>query len=265
MHKRILQLFLIALILIYLPIRSSAWGTNGHRIVGEIASKYLTIKTRLEIQKILGHESIAMASNWADFIKSDSNYRYLYNWHFVNFKPGLNYDAFKEVLKTDTAVNAYTKLNFLIKELKKKDLAKDKKVMYLKLLIHIVGDLHQPLHASPEGTTGGNDIKLTWFNTPSNLHRVWDEQMIELQQLSYTEYVKAIEHTTLAERKNLQKQPLSEWIFKSYSIAEQLHKEITEKEPRLGYRYDYDHIHILNEQLVSGGVHLAGLLNEIFN
>ena len=72
-------------------------------------------------------------------------------------------------------------------ELRKKDLAKDKKVMYLKLLIHIVGDLHQPLHASPEGTTGGNDIKLTWFNTPSNLHRVWDEQLIEFQQLSYKE------------------------------------------------------------------------------
>ena len=264
MYKRLLQLVLIALIITYLPIRSFGWGTNGHRIVGEIASRYLTIKARLEIQKILGHESIAMASNWADFIKSDSNYRYLYNWHFVNFKPGLDYNAFKEVLRTDTAVNAYTKMNFLINELKKKDLAKDKKVMYLKLLIHIVGDLHQPLHASPEGTTGGNDIKLTWFNTPSNLHRVWDDQLIEHQQLSYTEYVNAIDHTTLAERKNLQKQPVSQWIYHSYTLAEQLHKEITEKEPKLGYRYDYDHIHILNEQLVSGGVHLAGLLNDIF-
>ncbi|MGZ5192014.1 MAG: S1/P1 nuclease [Flavisolibacter sp.] len=264
MHKKLLQLFLIALILIYLPTRSFAWGTNGHRIVGEVASRYLTAKAKLEIQKILGHESIAMASNWADFVKSDSNYRYLYNWHFVNFKPGLYYNDFKEVLRSDTSVNAYTKMNFLIKELRKKDLPKEKKVMYLKLLIHIVGDLHQPLHASPEGTAGGNDIKLTWFNTPSNLHRVWDEQLIEFQQLSYTEYVKAIDHTTLIERKNLQKQPISQWIFNSYTIAEQLHNEITEKEPRLGFRYDYDHRHILNEQLVNGGVHLAGLLNEIF-
>src|SRR5688572_6093287 len=141
MYKKLLQLFLIALILIYIPIRSFAWGTNGHRIVGEIASKYLTAKAKIEIQKILGHESIAMASNWADFIKSDSNFRYLYNWHFVNFKPGLDYNEFKEVLRTDTSVNAYTKMNFLIKELKKKDLAKDKKLLYLRLLIHIVGDL----------------------------------------------------------------------------------------------------------------------------
>jgi hypothetical protein len=263
MRKRLLQLLFIALIFI-LPIRSLGWGTNGHRIVGEIASRYLTAKAKAEIQKILGFESIAMASNWADFVKSDTNFRYLYNWHFVNFKPGLDYNDFKDVLKTDTSVNAYNKMNFLIKELKKKDLSKDKKVMYLKLLIHIVGDLHQPLHASPEGTAGGNDIKLTWFSTPSNLHRVWDEQMIELQQLSYTEYVKAIDHTTLTERKNLQKQPVSQWLYHSYSIAEQLHKEIKEKEPKIGYRYDYDHVHIVNEQLLNGGVHLAGLLNEIF-
>jgi hypothetical protein len=264
MRKNILQLVFIILIFIYVPIRSFAWGTNGHRIVGEIASRYLTAKAKAEIAKILGHESIAMASNWADFIKSDTSFRYLYNWHFVNFKPGLNYDDFRQVLKTDTSVNAYTKMNFLVKELKKKDLTKDKKLLYLKLLIHIVGDLHQPLHASPEGTTGGNDIKLTWFNTPSNLHRVWDEHLIELQQLSYTEYVKAIDHTTVSERTKLQKQLPSEWVYNSYSIAEQLHKEIKEKEPKLGYRYDFDHIQLLNQQLVSGGVHLAGILNEIF-
>jgi hypothetical protein len=264
MHKRLFQLVFVALIIIYLPLRSLAWGINGHRIVGEIASKYLTIKAKLEIQKILGHESVAMSSNWADFIKSDTNFRYLNPWHYINFKPGLSYDELKEVLKTDTSVNAYTRLTFLIAELKKKDLAKEKKLMYLRLLIHIVGDIHQPLHVSPEGTTGGNDIKLTWFNTPSNLHRVWDEHLIELQQLSYTEYVKAIDHTTLIERKNLQKQPISQWLYNSYSIAEQLHKEIKEKEPKLGYRYDFDHIHIVNQQLVTGGVHLAGLLNEIF-
>jgi hypothetical protein len=182
----------------------------------------------------------------------------------VNYDKGLNYDQFKDVLKKDTAVDLYTKLNFLIKELKNKSLAQDKKLMYLRLLIHLVGDVHQPLHVSPVGTTGGNDIKVQWFSTPSNLHRVWDSDMLDQQQLSYTEYVASINHTTPAQRKKWQSEPRSQWFFESYTLAQRLHNEITETNPRLSYRYIFDHIAIANDQLVKGGVHLAGLLNEIF-
>ena len=247
-----------------IPFRSLAWGQTGHRIIGQIADSYLNAKAKAAIKKILGTESIAMACNWADFIKSDSNYKYLDSWHYVNYEKNLSYDQFKEVLKKDTAVDACTKLNFLIKELKNKSLAQDKKLMYLRLLIHIVGDIHQPLHVSPVGTTGGNDIKVQWFNTLSNLHRVWDSDMIDQQQLSYTEYVAAINHTTPGQRKTWQSQPRSQWFFESYSIAQNLHNEITETNPRLSYRYIFDHIATANERMLKGGVHLAGLLNEIF-
>ena len=257
------KIFLIALFF-YLPVQSMAWGQLGHRIVGEIADGYLTEKAKTEIKKILGNESVAIASNWADFIKSDSTYKYLDIWHYINFEKNLNYDQLKEVLKKDTAIDAYTKINFLIKELKKKTLVKEKKQMYLRLLIHLVGDIHQPLHVSPVGTTGGNDIKVQWFNASSNLHRVWDSQLIEQQQLSYSEYVKDINHTTLTQRKKLQQQPLSLWLFESYTIAQELHNDIKEDNPKLGYRYNFDHIATINIQLVKGGVRLAGLLNDIF-
>ena len=264
MNKVFLKALLALTVLLYLPSQTRAWGTLGHRIVGEIADKYLTAKARAEILKILGTESISAASNWADFIKSDSTYKYLDTWHYVNFEKNLTYDQLKEVLKNDTTVNAYTQLNFLIKQLKNKGLAKDKKIMYLRLLIHIVGDIHQPLHVSPVGTSGGNDVKVNWFSTPSNLHRVWDSHLIEQQQLSYSEYVKDINHTTLALRKTWQSEPMSRWFYDSYSIAQDLHNEITEQNPRLGYRYNYDHIHTVNNQLLKGGVRLAGVLNSIF-
>jgi len=242
------------------------WGQLGHRIVAEIADSYLTEKTKVEIKKILGNESIAMTSNWADFIKSDSSFKYLDTWHYINFEKNLSYDQLKEVLRKDTGMvkDAYSAIVFLTKQLKKKNLALDKKQMYLRLLIHIVGDVHQPLHVSPAGSTGGNDIKLQWFGQASNLHRVWDSDLIEEQQLSYTEYTAYLNHTTSAQRKKLQAEPLSKWLFDSYSLAESLHSEITENNARLGYRYNYDHIKTLNEQLLKGGVHLAGLLNEVF-
>jgi hypothetical protein len=259
--------FLVPLVLTLVlasPLRSLGWGQTGHRIVGEIADHYLTAKTKAALKKILGNESVAISSNWADFIKSDSTYKYLDVWHYVNFDKNLSYEQFKEVLKKDTAVDVYTRLNFLVKELKKKSLSKDKQLMYLRLLIHIVGDIHQPLHVSPAGTSGGNDIKVQWFSTPSNLHRVWDSDLIDMQQLSYTEYTASINHTTPSLRKNWQTQPRSLWFFDSYSIAQDLHNEITETNPRLGYKYNYDHIALLNNCLLKGGVRLAGLLNELF-
>lgn len=265
MYKKILKASLFIL-LSYFPLQAMCWGQLGHRIVAEIADSYLTRKTKAAIKNILGSESIAMASNWADFIKSDTAYKYLDTWHYINFEKNLTYDELKEVLKKDTGkVNdAYSAIIFLKKELKKKTLPLNKKRMYLKLLIHIVGDVHQPLHVSPVGSTGGNDIKVQWFGKSSNLHRVWDSDLIEEQQLSYTEYANFLNHTTAAQRRKLQSEPVSKWLYDSYVVAEKLHDEISENNPRLSYRYNYDHIALLNAQLLKGGIHLAGLLNDIF-
>jgi hypothetical protein len=248
----------------YLPSQSFAWGMLGHRIVGEIASSYLSGKANREIKKILGNETIALASNWADFIKSDTAYRYLNEWHYVDVDKGLTGTQMTATLQKDTAVDAYTRLNFLVTQLKNKKLAQKDKVMYLRLLIHIVGDIHQPFHSSAKGDKGGNDIKVTWFGQPSNMHRVWDEQLIAGQDLSYTEYTKAINFTTESQRKEWQQQPMSNWFYDSYQISESLHKELKQPEPRLGYEYNFLHLSTLNEQLLKGGVRLAGLLNEIF-
>lgn len=263
MRNRSFKIFLIVAFL-YLPVQAMCWGLLGHRIVAQIADSYLTTKTKTAIKNILGNESIAMVSNWPDFIKSDTSFKYLDTWHYVNFEKDLSYDQMKEVLKKDTAKDAYTAIVFLTKELKKKTLPLGKKQMYLKLLIHIVGDVHQPLHVSPVGSTGGNDIKVQWFGQASNLHRVWDSQLIDDQQLSYTEYANYLNHTTAAQRKKLQSEPVSKWLYDSYVIAQDLHNEIKETNPRLSYRYNFDHVQTLNEQLLKGGVHLAGLLNEIF-
>lgn len=247
----------------YLPFQTNAWGVLGHRIVGEIAESYLTPNAKKEVAKILGTESMAMASNWADFIKSDSTMAYLSPWHYVDVQGGLSHTDFLNYLKKDTATDAYTKLNFLIKELKNKNLPQDKKQMYLRLIIHIVGDIHQPLHVGHPEDEGGNKIKVTWFGTPTNLHSVWDSRLIDFQQLSYTEYTDAINHTTKAQKAILQKQPLSEWIWQTYQVAQNVYSDI-KPDDKLSYVYNYKYIEILNRQLLIGGIHLAALLNEIF-
>jgi hypothetical protein len=254
----------VVLILFFAVNTSFGWGANGHRIIGEIADSYLTKKARKNIAAILGNESVAMSSNWADFIKSDTMLRYLDPWHYINIKMGMEYPAFEQHLKQDTAVDAYTKLNFLITELKNKSLSVERKQFCLRMLIHIVGDIHQPMHVSRAEDLGGNRIRVQWFNDPTNIHAVWDDRLVEQQKLSYTEFAKHINHTTKELRIQWQQQPMEQWFFESYQLADFIYKSITQTEQKLGFRYNYDFIETVNQQLLKGGVRLAGVLNEIF-
>ncbi len=246
-----------------LPYSGMAWGTQGHRISGEIANSYLTKKARKAISAILGNESIAITSNWADFVKSDTSYRYLSNWHYINLPAALNKDAVENFLAADTATDVYTKINWLTAQLKNKLLSTDKQQLYLRVLIHLVEDVHQPMHVGRPDDLGGNRVTVNWFSDASNLHQVWDSKLIDFQQLSYTEYVAAINFTTKEQRKEWMAEPVSEWIWQSYQQAEKIYAGVKTGD-RLGFDYNYKYIATLNEQLLKAGVHLAGLLNQIF-
>jgi hypothetical protein len=251
------------LLVVSISLQTFAWGPTGHRVVGEIADSHLSRKAKKNIRAILGNESIAISSNWADFIKSDTSFKYLDSWHYINIKAGLNATEFADYLKNDTGVDAYTKLNFLIGELKNKQNTLEKKQFYLRLLIHIAGDIHQPMHVSRAEDLGGNRIRLSWFNDQTNLHALWDDRIIEFQKLSYTEYAANLNHVTKQQRAEWQNQPMNEWFFESYQLANAVYAGV-KPEQKLSYRYNFDNIENLNQQLLKGGVRLAGLLNEIF-
>jgi hypothetical protein len=149
-------------------------------------------------------------------------------------------------------------------ELKNKNLEQKKKVMYLRLLIHFVGDIHQPMHTGRFEDLGGNKIQLTWFGQNTNLHRVWDSDLIDSQQLSYTEYSRSINFIDKNQLHSLQSQDAAQWVKDSYRISEKLYAKVNIGD-KLGYRYIYDNIEIANQQLLKGGIHLAALLNNIFS
>ncbi len=260
--KKITVGFALA-ILTYAPIKASAWGMLGHRIVGEIADSYLTPKSRKAIEGILGSESLAMSANWGDFIKSDSSYNYLYNWHFVNLPAGLNKDGVFNLLDTEKTPNVYNKIPDLIAILKNSNSTLDQKKLAIRMLVHMVGDLHQPMHTARKEDLGGNKVQVLWFGEKSNLHRVWDESLIDYQQLSYTEYARAINHPSKIQLYNWQKSTLKDCIYESYEVCNKIYDNI-KPDAKLSYRYNFEWIDTLNEQLLKGGVRLAKILNDIY-
>lgn len=85
---------------------SYGWGATGHRITGWIADQYLNKKTRKEIERILGQQSLAMASTWMDEVRSDSSYNYMEDWHWVTIPNGMSYQQTSKKLQWRYYCNA---------------------------------------------------------------------------------------------------------------------------------------------------------------
>lgn len=259
-----LKRLILAFALSYAPIAASAWGVLGHRIVGEVADSYLSASARQAIKQILGNETLAMSANWADFIKSDSSYRYLSSWHYVNLPEGLDRSGMSNYLDGFKDANIYNKTNEMIALLKNPKTSAEKKVFAMRLLVHLIGDMHQPMHTARKEDLGGNRISVMWFGTKSNLHRVWDEQLIDFQQLSYTEYAKAINFATPQQLTEWNKASLKDCIFESYQVCNKIYATGIKNDDKLSYKYNFDWIETVNQQLLKGGVRLANILNEIY-
>jgi hypothetical protein len=259
----IFKIMIVATVFSSVPVNASAWGMLGHRIVGQIAEHHLSARARKALRAILGNESMAMASNWADFIKSDPAYNYLYNWHFVNLPEGLDKQGVDVFLEEEKTPNVYNKIPEMIAVLKDTKSTADQKKLALRLLIHLVGDLNQPMHTARKDDLGGNKINVTWFGEKSNLHRVWDESLIGYQELSYTEYAAAIDHPTKDQLNAWKGASLKDYVYGSYVACNKIYAN-TKAEDKLGYKYNFDFVSLLNEQLLKGGICLANMLNDTY-
>ncbi|MBG6128725.1 hypothetical protein IWQ47_000584 [Aquimarina sp. EL_43] len=235
------------------------WGKTGHRATGQIADSYLTKKARRNIAKLLNGQSLALVSTFADEIKSDKKYRGYSPWHYVNFPFDKKYGE-EEPSEYGDLVKG---INTCISVLKDEKSSKEDMMFHLKMLVHFIGDLHQPLHVGRGEDKGGNDIQVRWFRGGSNLHRVWDSDMIDYYGMSYTEL--SINKTVLSknEIKVIQNGGIVNWVHESQKLAQQVYGSANVGE-KLGYKYMYDYFPIVRTQLQKGGIRLAKILNEIF-
>jgi len=131
------------------------------------------------------------------------------------------------------------------------------------MLVHFIGDLHQPLHTGRGEDKGGNDIKVKWFNSPSNLHRIWDDDMIEHYDMSYTELTNDLDFLSKLEKMKIQQGTILDWVYESQTIAQNVYNS-AKPEDNLGYKYQYENFAIVKSQLQKAGLRLAKILNDIF-
>ncbi len=247
-----------------LPLHLFAWGVEGHRAIGIIAENHLSEKARREVTALLGTQSLAMVSTIPDEMRYLPEYKDTGPWHYADMASGLAHDPYIQALKATTEPNAYNVLLLKIKEMKDPTKTREQRAEALTYVVHIVGDVHQPMHAGHVGDKGGNDIKMTYRGKDTNLHSLWDSGLLDYQGLSYTELGQqdSAVPTPLLKTWQATTDP-AEWFFESYTIAGQLYTEAA-LNPNPDFRYYPAHADILKQRLQQAGIRLAAVLNEAF-
>lgn len=257
MKKNILILLLLSFQLAF--CNDIVWSKTGHRTTGEVAQQHLSRKARKAIDKLLNGQSLALVSTFGDDIKADRQYKNFSAWHYVNYPADKKYGD----VEPSTYGDVITGIEKCIEIVKGANSSQEDKVFYLKLLVHLVGDLHQPMHVGRIEDKGGNDIQVQWFNRGSNLHKVWDLNMIEDYGMSYSELAESLPRLTKAQIKFLQQGTIYDWVEESQDIANEVYESVEVGE-KLFYRYSYVWWGTVEKQLQKGGLRLAKILNEIY-
>src|SRR3954471_21261889 len=268
------RLFLVAVAALAMSTPAFAWGKTGHRVVAALADTQLSGLARAHVKEILGNaESLDEAANWPDWMRSDPAAFWQKTstpWHYVTLN-GIIYD---HAPSEGDALEALSRFRAVLQD-PKASLAD--KQLALRFVVHLVGDLHQPLHVGKCCDRGGNEVKVGWFGKASNLHSVWDSQMVDDEQLSFTELAAKLErHTSSQDVIDWWDITPRDWISESAQIRETLYPPPVPKAargkkkgkgpavPELSYSYLYKFTPVMERRLQQAGVRLAAYLNDIF-
>lgn len=255
--------FILALLCWAVPAGPAlAWGQTGHRTTAAIADKHLSGVARANVRLLLGTESLAQAATWPDDMKSDPAefwQRTASPWHYVTVPTGRTHIEVGAPPEGD----AVTALARFAQVLRDPDASADDKRLALRFTVHIIGDLHQPLHAGRPGDRGGNDVRVSWFGDPTNLHSVWDSGMIDSRQLSHSELAGWLAGNITPEQVIAWSNADPEvWIAESVALRETIYP--SGPSPKLSYAYAYQHGAELDGRLGRAGVRIAAYLNKLF-
>lgn len=271
----------------------SGWGQDGHRITAEIAERNLSPGALKRVREILGDVTLAEISTWPDEIRSDGSWDFAKPWHYISIDDDESWDDYERVPEEEGDILLI--LETLEKMLRKKDAdsftlsgvagrakaglkpKQEKDVTRREVLaffVHLVADLHQPLHVGRREDQGGNRIQVEWFGEEETLHRIWDEDIIESTNLSYTEFATFLNRLSGEDKTAASAGSYLDWAMESKSIRDEVYDfgpqrssyflNIVEA-PVLSYDYRAKALPIVRDRLQKGGLRLAALLNDIFS
>lgn len=200
---RFVRLLLVASLL-PLALPAHAWGPVGHRLVADLAAADLDPKARAEIARLLRGEAeptLAGVANWADDLRDNPVAddpglgKRSSRWHYVNLaEDDCGYRAAAHCPNGDCVIEAIRRHRDILADQRQSDAAR---AQALKFLVHFVGDVHQPLHAGYARDKGGNTVQIQIDRQGSNLHRLWDSDILASAKLKESRYLRHLRRMPL--------------------------------------------------------------------
>lgn len=241
-----------------------AWGPVGHAVIADVASAHIHPKTKAAVKKLLKHSTMASVSSWADVIRDDRPETY--NWHFVDIENENNdYVPERDCVASEKGDCVVAAIERFRKVLGDKHAKTADRLEALKFLIHLVGDIHQPLHCADHHDKGGNEVQVKYCGQGSNLHRAWDSDMIHSTGLTEDQYrahvegfVDALSDTEIS---HLQAGDPIAWALESHKAAvTRAYKVPADKDLCGGYTDS--NLAVVDKQLSRAALRLAKILDE---
>lgn len=201
-----------------------AWGNQGHRITALFADTLLTPRTRARVHELSGALSLAELANWADenrsgltvlLDKSDQ-------WHYDN-RPVCNASAPIASYCPDGQC-ASAALKSFEATLRDRSATIDQRNIALRYLVHVLGDIHQPLHVGDNGDAGGNKLNVSVDGKPPrNLHSWWDSGFLQQMMRGFSEqgYAAGLREWYQNDIADWQRGSEQDWMNESYAILTQ--------------------------------------------
>jgi len=235
-----------------------AWGQLGHYLIGLMAEKQMKKSTLKKVEQVLSPMSLGRSGTWMDEIRSDRSYDYATTWHYLTSKEG-EYDPKIQ----ENGGDAFEAIQRIKEELKKGGLTPKDESEKLKMLIHIVEDIHQPLHVGTGNDRGGNDVKLEYFGQQTNLHAVWDSGMIDRQGMSYTEIANELYRRLTPDMiSKYRSASMQNWLEEAVSYRPMVYN--LPENGKISFQYGYENYPIAEERMIAASVRLAQILEEIY-
>lgn len=256
--KRLLFAFFVAFVAV---ADVFAWGQKGHDVVAEIARRHFTTAAADSVDAIFDGMSPVYWANWLDNASHTPEYAYTKTWHYKNVNDSVAYEDVAPVASGDIV----TALRAQIAVLADNAADKAQKALALKIVVHLMGDLHQPMHLGHKTDLGGNKTQVRFFDRGTNLHAVWDSSIPgAAHDWTFTEWADQLDRLSSSTTEQLQSGNIDDWAKECVEIASRIYQSTP-----VGTKISYDQIAywtpVVEQQLLRAGLRLAAVLNAVFD
>lgn len=254
-----MRFFVYFIAFIYYSAHCYGWGGRGHKMVAHIAERHLNKQITDSVKYYLADMSFEDAAVWMDQISGNPSHAYMKTMHYINIPKDKTY------VKGADKANIMSELDFVLLWLEKKE-SKEKTFLALKILFHLVGDIHQPLHTGYKEDRGGNELKVIYKGNSikgkkSNLHKVWDSEMIETDKNFEADCIQQIKSFSKLELEKIIKIDIEEWLNESRKLLPDIYNF---KDGIIDKAYIKKHNPIVVKQVSKAGLRLAAVLHKYF-